>query len=271
MGHVIVLTGGASGIGAAAAARLRAGGCELHVLDVAPPAPALGARFIECDMGRREAIDAALGRLPDRIDALVNVAGIPGPHPATAVVAVNFLGLRHLTEALLPRIAEGGSIVNVGSSAARDWRDQAALVESLLATRDFDAGLAWLAAQHAHWSANPYKFSKLCTAAYTYRAAGLAYPRRIRVNCVNPGSTETALTPAFRRLVGPDRYDWGVAQIGRAGRPEDIAPVIEFLAVGPCPWLNGVEILVDGGYVAGLVGGWIDATAAPEAVMHTGN
>jgi NAD(P)-dependent dehydrogenase (short-subunit alcohol dehydrogenase family) len=271
MQQVIVLTGGATGIGAATAARLRAAGCELHVLDVRAPAAELGAHFVACDLGRRQAIDAVLDQLPGRVDALVNVAGIPGPEPAEAVVAVNFLGLRHLSEALLPRMAEGGSIVNVASSAARDWRDNAPLVGELLATRGFDAGLEWLAAQRERWIENPYKFSKQCVAAWTYRAAGLAHPRGVRVNCVNPGSTETALTPAFRQLVGAARYDWSVAQLGRAGRPEDIAPVVEFLAIGPCRWLNGVEILVDGGYVAGLVDGWIDASQAPPAAMRTGH
>ena len=84
----------------------------------------------------------------------------------------------------------------------------------------------------------------------------------MRVNCVNPGSTETQLTPAFRELVGAELYDWGVAQIGRHGTPDDIAEVIEFLAIGQCRWLNGVELLVDGGYVAGTVGGWINPPAA---------
>jgi NAD(P)-dependent dehydrogenase (short-subunit alcohol dehydrogenase family) len=271
MSHVIVMTGGASGIGAASAARLKAAGGELHVLDVVPPPPSLGAQFIECDLARREAIDFAVSRLPRRVDSLVNVAGIPGPRPAETVVAVNFLGLRHLTEALLPRIVPGGSVVNVASSAARDWRERSALVQSMLATADFEDGVDWLKTNRAQWVDNPYKFSKQCTAAYTYRAAGIARARRVRVNCVNPGSTETQLTPAFRRLVGPDRYDWGVAQIGRAGTPEDIAPVIEFLAIGPCHWLNGVEILVDGGYVAGLTAGWIDTSQAPAAAMHTGH
>ncbi len=63
------------------------------------------------------------------------------------------------------------------------------------------------------------------------------------MNCVNPGSTETQLTPAFRELVGAGLYDWGVAQMGRHGTPDQIAEVL--------------EILVDGGYVADTVGGWI--------------
>ena len=59
-------------------------------------------------------------------------------------------------------------------------------------------------------------------------------------------------------------YDWGVNQVGREGRPEDIAEVIEFLAVGKCSWLNGVELTVDGGYIAGLTSGWVDLTQSPN-------
>jgi NAD(P)-dependent dehydrogenase (short-subunit alcohol dehydrogenase family) len=264
---VIVLTGGASGIGAAALDRFVSGGHDVYVLDVAMAKVSTG-KFIECDLARRAAIDFAVRRLPSRIDALVNVAGIPGPSPADTVVAVNFLGLRHLTESLLPRIQAGGSVVNVASSAARDWQKNASLVNAMLDTTGFDEGLAWLDDNRNAWAANPYKFSKQCVAAWTYRATGLALPRRVRVNCVNPGSTTTQLTPAFRRIVGDALYDWGVAQIGRAGTPADVAPVIEFLAIGPCPWLNGVEIMVDGGYVAGIVGGWIDTDAAPGPVTR---
>lgn len=262
MKRTIVLTGGASGIGAAAAVRLRNAGCDVHVLDVRPPEdPAL--RFIHCDLGERRAIDAAVRQLPETIDALVQVAGLASAVAGATVVAVNFLGVRHLTETLLPRIVPGGSVVHVASSAARDWQSRTTVIEALLDTPGFDAGLDWLRDQRAEWVENPYKFSKQCTAAYTYRAAGLALARGVRVNCVNPGSTETRLTPAFRTLVGESLYDWGVSQLGRPGTAADIAPVIEFLAIGPCPWLNGVEILVDGGYVAGLVGGWIDPADAP--------
>ena len=85
------------------------------------------------------------------------------------------------------------------------------------------------------------------------------------MNCVNPGSTGTGLTKDFRQLVGEEMYDWGVKQIGREGTPDDIAEVIEFLAIGDCRWLNGVELTVDGGYIAGLVGGWVDLKKSPNA------
>jgi len=264
MAKVVALTGGATGIGAATVARLRAADCEIHVLDVADPKTD-GVRFVRCDLGDPNAIDAAIGGLPERLDALVNVAGIAGPEPAVGVVAINFLGLRHLTESLVPRVREGGAVVNVASTAGWDWKKREDVVASLLDTRDFAAGIEWLERNGPLWRDNPYKFSKQCAAAYTYRAAGFALPHKVRVNCVNPGATQTQLTPAFRELIGAAMYDWGVAQIGRHGTPDDIAEVIEFLAIGACRWLNGVEIVVDGGYIAGLVGGWVDLDASPNA------
>ncbi len=263
MAKIVALTGGTTGIGAAVAQRMIERDCEVHVLDVVKPARA-DVRYIPCDLGDPLSIDACVAKLPDRIDVLISVAGIAGARGDRSAIAVNFLGMRHLVERALARIVDGGAVVNVASTAGWDWQKRRDDVTSMLDTRDFASGLAWLAAHPDAWRENPYKFSKQCAAAYTYRAAGLAVSRGVRVNCVNPGAVETKLTPAFRELVGPAMYDWGVAQIGRHGRPADIAEVIEFLAVGPCGWLNGVEIVVDGGYIAGIVGGWVDLEASPR-------
>lgn len=251
-----IVTGGATGIGAATVVRLTTAGCRVHVLDVRAPAPDIA--FSACDLGDVGSIAAVLDDLPERIGGLVNVAGVAVSDPPEMTIAVNFLGLRHLTEALLPRVAEGGAVVNVASSAGWDWRKRETVVRELLATSDYGSGLAWLRSHPEVWRDNPYKFSKQCAAAYTYRAAGLARPFGVRVNCVNPGVVETQLSPAFRELVGPGLYDWGVRQIGRPGTPDDVAKVIEFLAVGESQWVNGVEIAADGGYLAGLTGGWIN-------------
>jgi NAD(P)-dependent dehydrogenase (short-subunit alcohol dehydrogenase family) len=261
MRKVIVLTGGATGMGAATVSRLVAADCDVHVLDVNPPESS-EVRFHRCDLGSPADIDASLANLPERVDGLINVAGIALSDPPELTLAVNFLGLRYLLEACLPRISQGGSVVNVASTAGWDWRKREREVRELLATADFPTGLAWLRANEPVWIDNPYKFSKQCAAAYTYRAAGLALSQGVRVNCVNPGAVETQLTPAFRELVGPALYDWGVAQIGRQGTPEDVAEVIEFLSIGQCGWLNGVEIPVDGGYIAGLTAGWINPDEA---------
>ncbi|XOV87787.1 MAG: SDR family NAD(P)-dependent oxidoreductase [Pseudomonadota bacterium] len=263
MDNAIVITGGASGIGAAAIDRLLAHGRPVINLDLQPNTNP-DIIHIHCDLASEASIDAALARLPDTIFALLNVAGVSqGKLPGETVMAVNFLGLRHLTEQAMARVIEGGRIVLVASSAGRDWRSRRELIDSMLATRGFKGGLEWLQVNTGAWQAEPYRFSKQCAAAYTYRAAGLARARNISVNCVNPGIVNTQLSPDFREMVGPARYDWIVAQSGRAGTPTDIAPIIEFLAVGDSQWLNGVEITVDGGYFAGLEGRWIDPGTMP--------
>jgi len=264
MNNTIVITGGTSGIGAAVIERLRAKGCALTNLDI-KSAGRDDVDDVFCDLARKQSIESALVQLPETFDTLIHVAGIaPGQASAMDQVAVNFLGLRHLTEQALPRLRQGGRIVIVASSAGRDWQTNEALVSGLLDTVGFDEGAAWLAQNEAAWSDNAYKFAKQCAAAYTYRASGLGRVRAITVNCVNPGITDTQLSSQFRDMLGAARYDWIVEQTGRAGTPEDVAPIVEFLALGDCKWLNGVEITVDGGYYAGLVGGAIDADQMPE-------
>ena len=259
--RTVVVTGGASGMGQAAVRRIAASGADVVVLDVV--APNEGARFVRCDLADRTSIDQAMDELPASIDALVNVAGVARAPEMAKVVAVNFLGLRYLTESLIPRIPPFGSVVVVASSAGHDWRNRAFDVEGLLDTPNFEAGWDWLLGHRDVWQDNPYKFSKQCAAAYTHRASGIGLPGRVRVNCVNPGAVETPLTPAFRDLLGEDVYDWGVAQIGRHAQPDDVGEVIAFLAGDQCRWLNGVEIPVDGGFLSGLYGGWIDPTGGP--------
>ena len=58
------------------------------------------------------------------------------------------------------------------------------------------------------------------------------------------------------------------SQIGRSAEPDDIAKVIAFVAVGDCGWLNGVDIVVDGGMTAGRLGGWIDFNQSPAALVR---
>lgn len=264
MAAKVLMTGGATGIGAATAARMAAQGAEITILDVAEPSHGHG-RFVPCDLSDPAAIDAALAALPGPWDALVNVAGIPGPRPAEPVVAVNFLGMRHLTQGTLPHIRRGGSVTIVASTAGRDWQRRAAVVGQLLDTPDFASGLAWCRDNAASWEKDPYTFSKQCAVAWTYRAAGLGLKHGVRINSVSPGGTQTRLTENFTAQIGAEQVAWMNRQIGRPAEPDDIAKIVEFVALGDCGWLNGVDIAVDGGLTAGLIGGWIDFSQSPAA------
>jgi len=257
----ILVAGGASGMGAATVKQLLALDHEVVVFDVNEPDTEVDFRY--CDLADPGSIADAIADQTQPIWALINVAGVARSHDPIDTVAINFLGLRELTEQLLPHILPGGTVVNVASTAGRRWQEHSARLEPLLLTKNYRSGLAWLRGNRAHWESEPYPFSKRCTAAYTYRATQIALARSIRVNCVHPGVVETRLSSEFKELVGPDLYDWGVAQVGRPGNVGDIAEVLTYLAVGDCRWLNGVELVVDGGYVAGIIGGWIDPTQAP--------
>ncbi len=254
----IVVTGGSSGIGAAVVARLLTKGCHVWNLDVVDHAPG-DVTAVRCNLADPAAVERAVAELPASIDGFVNVAGVaPGVVADLQVMAINFLSVRLLVEQLMPRVRDAGSMVIVASSAGRDWRDNQAAVDALLDTGDYETGLSWLAENEPLWHAEAYKFSKQCAAAYTYRAVGLGRDRGIRVNCINPGIVETRLSPAFRSMLGEDKFNYIVDASGRAGQPDDVAAVAEYLLLGDCGWLNGVELTVDGGYYAGLVGGWID-------------
>jgi NAD(P)-dependent dehydrogenase (short-subunit alcohol dehydrogenase family) len=251
----LVVTGAASGIGAATVARLVAAGCDVIGLD---RQPARDCPTVLCDLARPETIDAAVGELPAELGGLANVAGVPGTFAAELVLRVNVLGLRHLTEALLPRFVSGSAVVNVASVAA--VRDPAPreLVASLLATPSFDAGLAWCL-EHPLDAPAAYRFSKQVLIEWTLQVSAAWRHRGVRVVSVSPGVVDTPILPDFRASMGDAAIDAATAEAGRLAEPDDIAPVIAFLLSPEAAWVNGVDLRIDGGLVGGRLALPVDA------------
>lgn len=259
----VVVTGAATGIGAAAVDQLHATGHTVYALDVADMSPPEGVTAVHCDLSDPESIDAAVAQLPDRIDALANVAGVAGPEPRELVIKVNFLGLRHLTEALFDRINPGGSVVNVSSIAGRGWERRREVVEAMVTTADFATGAQWAIDNDGRWGRDPYTFSKQCVTLWTKVAAERGAQGAVRVNSVSPGSVDTQLTPSFRSQMGEDFSDWRLAIIGRAAQPAEMAEPVVWFAVGDCSWVNGADLIVDRGLESGIQSGWVDLDDAP--------
>ena len=106
LGKTIVVTGISSGIGARVGELAQALGAEIIGVDVNPPARPLDA-FIKADVGSAQGVAEIVQTLPPRFDALCNVAGVSGMIGAARTLAINFYGLRALSEALAPRLREG--------------------------------------------------------------------------------------------------------------------------------------------------------------------
>src|SRR6478609_1855110 len=233
---VAVVTGGASGIGAAIAAGLQAGGAQVAVLvltvDPLPDGQFGVATDVTDDDSVRSAVDGVIARY-GRLDILVNNAGI-GAQGTVAdndddewrrVFDVNVLGMVRVARAALPHLLQSpaAAIVNTGSVAATAGLPQRAL----------------------------YSATKGAVLALTRAMAADHLRQGIRVNCVNPG---TADTPWINRLLAraddpeAERAALNARQPhGRMVSPDEVPGAVLYLASPRSGSTTGVGLAVDGG------------------------
>jgi NAD(P)-dependent dehydrogenase (short-subunit alcohol dehydrogenase family) len=248
-GRVAIVTGGASGIGLATAQRLGREGLSVAIVDRGDPEDA--ARSVRAAGGEAWAIKADVAdeaqvaamveevlERAQRLDALVNAAGIGSPRPVTIdqastaewqeLCAVNltgtFLGCRAVIPAM--RRGGGGTIVNVAS----------------------ELGLVG-APRSAMYGATKGAIVQLTRAVAVDHAID-----RIRVNCVCPGPVDTPLLRrGLERAADPEaklRSEIASTLLGRLGRPEEIASVIQFLVSDEASFMTGSIVVADGGVTA---------------------
>lgn len=235
-GLVAIVTGGASGIGAAIANRLHEGGAQVAVLDLQPEA-ADAAHFavatnVADDASVKAAIAAVIVKF-GRIDIVINNAGI-GAQGSIAdnddaewarVFDVNVIGIARVTRAALPhlRMSPSAAIVNTSSIVATAGLPQRAL----------------------------YTATKGAVLSLTRAMAADHLREGIRVNCVNPG---TADTPWVARLL--DSADDPAAERsalnarqphGRLVASGEVADAVAYLASPRSGSTTGISIAVDGG------------------------
>jgi NAD(P)-dependent dehydrogenase (short-subunit alcohol dehydrogenase family) len=239
-----LVTGASSGIGAATAALLRDEGDEVVELDVRPRTGG-----IACDLGDPDDVRRAARSIDGEFDGIAQVAGVPGTLAPERVLAINFLGPRLLAELLLPKLRRGGSIVFVSSLASLrcTWSD--AELDALAAEAGWAAANAHLAARETDGS-QAYDLSKrllvFALPGFVRDASGLG----VRVNLVSPGPVETPILDDFRTTMGHDRIAAAAGLAGRHGRPDEIAAAIAFLLRPAASWINGADLVVDGGLSA---------------------
>lgn len=250
--QTVVITGCSSGIGGETARYLRLHGARVIGVDRNPPALTLDG-FVQGDLSEQVAIDEIVKRLPERVDHLCNVAGVPGTAAVDLVGRVNYLGLRHLTQRLIERMPEGGSVVNVASILGAEWPQRLALHKALADTPSFEAGLAWLA-KHPVPQETCYQYFKEALIVWSLtHSQPLFMQRGIRMNCVAPGPVMTPILGDFVSMLGQERVEKDAHRMKRPALADEVAPVIAFLCSDAARWVSGVNVPVDGGLASTYV------------------
>ncbi|OBJ47322.1 3-alpha-hydroxysteroid dehydrogenase [Mycobacterium sp. 1423905.2] len=253
-GRRALVTGCASGIGAALVRQLTDLGAEVIGLDKYPPAFGL-RQFHEVDLANTASIDDAVSSVGGRVDALFNVAGVSsGIGDPLLVVAINFLGLRHLTEALVTTMPAGSAIVSVSSLAAAQYREHQSEVMPLLRTATMQEGIDWCR-QHPQALGTGYQLSKEAIILYTTRMTTALGARGIRINCTGPGVTETPILNQLRTAYGQSFLDDIPKPLGRVSDAAEQAAPLLFLNSPAASYISGQVVWVDGGAVGAAVAG----------------
>lgn len=245
----MVVTGAASGIGQATAARLVDEGASVIAVDVKPTGL---AREHRADLSDPEQIDRLIDELPAGIHGLCNVAGVPPSSPPWRVLAVNAKGLQRLTENLVPKLTDGASIVNVASSAGMGWPDSIDLLEEFDSIPFQRSALEEFATRHGlEEGGRSYGFSKEFVVVWTMRMRWVWRDRGIRMNAVSPGAVDTPILPDFVATL--KRAPQVMELMDRPATPAEIAPVIVFLLTDDAAWFRGCNLPIDGGLTSHLL------------------
>jgi NAD(P)-dependent dehydrogenase (short-subunit alcohol dehydrogenase family) len=267
-GKRVIVTGAASGMGAATAQILVDLGAEVHTIDIKKPEISGLASFSECDLREPAQIDDTVAKIGKIVNALFNCAGLPNTFPNLDVMLVNFCGLRALTEAVVPLMIEGAAIASIASTAGIGWMQNMGVLFELLATPDFAGARQWCET-HPKELANAYGLSKEAINAYTAQRSFALAQGGIRINCVNPGPTDTPMMPEFEKAVGKQYMDDFPVPLGRHAVAEEQAWPLVFLNSPRAAFVTGVQFDADGGFKGGLFTGQIDpAVLMPEALRE---
>ncbi len=243
----VALTGGASGIGAEVAAKLKAGAHHVTAFDISEPAANIDA-WIRTDLNEPASVAAAIEAADGPFDALINNAGLPPREGLEEVILrVNFMGFRSFLQGMLEKLNEGAAIVNVASRAGAAWRENLDEVKALMACQPDD--LSSFIADRGIDHVRAYNLSKEAVIALTVAETERMVARGFRMNSVSPAAVSTGILDDFTAAFG-ERVAKNIARAGRPGLPEEIADVILFLLSPDSAWIKGQDIVIDGGMSA---------------------
>lgn len=256
-GKRVVITGCFSGMGEAAAKILLDLGAEVHGLDYKDCTLPL-ASFNNVDLRDPASIEAGVAGLSGKIDGLFHCAGLPsGVFPPMDLMMVNFMGVRHLTELIIPMMQGKGAVASISSTAGMGWSQRIPVHMALIATQGFQGGVDWCEANMDQVSEG-YAFSKEAMNMWTQFMGARMIKQGIRFNCTMPSPTQTPMMKHFHETSGKDIVDAAAEPLGRYTTPAEQAGPLVLLNSDAAAVVNGVILPVDGGFMGGVVTGQVD-------------
>lgn len=240
---IVVITGATNGIGLATKKLMQTKGVVTIVCD-RENNDEPNYRFL--DLMNSESIAECVRSIPDGIDALINCAGVaPINHPNEAVLQVNWLGTKSLTEQVLPKIKPTGSVTTVASRAGANWEANVIQLKRFLTASNDD--VIRICDIDSLTPARAYELSKELLIYWSMTQS--ATQQSIRFNTVSPSSVETRLTPSFREAFKSRKINNNSLR-KRSTTPDEIAEVIWLLAKPSTRSINGIDLKVDQGITA---------------------
>jgi NAD(P)-dependent dehydrogenase (short-subunit alcohol dehydrogenase family) len=240
--RVCVVTGAGGGIGRAVALGMAEAGASVVLLDndeercraTAEVLRPSGARTlaVACDIANPQSVAAAehASRVIGPCDILVNNAGmlLPGSLATLSLEAWNLLLSVNLTGYLLCAQAFGKAMIE---------RGRGAIVHT-----------ASIAGSNAQGFSGAYSVSKAGVLMLSRQLAVEWRPHGVRSNVMSPGLVRTPMSESFYQAPGVAERRAAAIPVGRIGAPEDMVEVVLFLASDRAAFVNGQEIIVDGGF-----------------------
>jgi Dehydrogenases with different specificities (related to short-chain alcohol dehydrogenases) len=261
-GKVCVVTGAASGMGRAAAEMLVDLGAEVYALDWAETDIPGIKTFISTDLSQKASIDAAFEKIPQVVDRFFGCAGVSGQkHDYTTTVSINFISNKYITEEyLLERMPDLGAIAYITSAGGLRW-ERPDNMEGYLPVAIAEGWQGCLDAIEASGCKEQegrfgYALSKRALNYYVAYILSQFAQKKVRVNAILPGATQSGLTADFAINTGGVenliKYT-GFAQ--RLAESREMAEPLVYLNSDMASYISGVLLDIDFGMNIRMVAG----------------
>lgn len=262
-GKRVLVVGGASGMGAAAAQLVQDAGAEVVVMDHAE-VTLPGVKAIRLNLADQASIDTAGDECGGPVHVLLSCAGVADGTPG--IERINFIGHRHLIDRLLAQdlLPPGSAIGFISSAAGMGWESNLEQLNELLDTPDFDSAVAWV---EANGKAD-YLSTKQAVCAYVAREAFALRKRGVRINAICPGPTDTPLAQDNKDTWLGFAADYRGEIGAEPSTPLEQAYPLVFLCSDAAAAITGITLVSDAGYFSsGITGSFPAATGIAQFLM----